>query len=263
MANIVIPFAAVTQNPVPTAGFNNNFTEVANKFNAYAVQTDVAKVIGVTHTFSVAQNIAGLNMTGDILFTDATYDLGKAGATRPRDGFFSRNLTVGLTMTATTLVGALSAASLSGTSLPAAIVTSSLQTFGVLGGNLLFTDATYDIGASGANRPRDGFFSRNMVVGGALNTGGAVTIAAGGLAVTGGAVVSTGDLTVSAGGVIITGAGNTVAIGGNNVLGSRKPGWATQTGSQTRADMGASPSAATVASTLDALIMDLRSHGMI
>lgn len=34
------------------------------------------------------------------------------------------------------------------------------------GGNLIFTDATYDIGASGATRPRDLFLSRNAVVGG-------------------------------------------------------------------------------------------------
>lgn len=34
-------------------------------------------------------------MVSDLLFTDATYDIGKSGATRPRDGFFSRNLFVG------------------------------------------------------------------------------------------------------------------------------------------------------------------------
>lgn len=37
---------------------------------------------------------------------------------------------------------------------------------GTLTGSLLFTDATYDIGASGATRPRDLFLSRNLVVGG-------------------------------------------------------------------------------------------------
>ena len=42
------------------------------------------------------QTIAGTKtLVGDLLFTDATYDIGKGGATRPRDGFFSRNLTVG------------------------------------------------------------------------------------------------------------------------------------------------------------------------
>lgn len=44
-----------------------------------------------------------------------------------------------------------------------------------LGMDLLFTDATYDIGKSGATRPRDGFFSRNLVVGGTGLFGGALT----------------------------------------------------------------------------------------
>ena len=35
----------------------------------------------------------------DLKFVDATYDLGKSGATRPRDGFFSRNVTIGGTLT--------------------------------------------------------------------------------------------------------------------------------------------------------------------
>jgi microcystin-dependent protein len=42
-------------------------------------------------------------------------------------------------------------------------------------GNLLFTDATYDIGASGATRPRDLHLSRNAVIGGALTVTGAVS----------------------------------------------------------------------------------------
>lgn len=40
-------------------------------------------------------NKAGDTMTGDLLFTDNLYDIGKSGATRPRDGFFSRNLYAG------------------------------------------------------------------------------------------------------------------------------------------------------------------------
>ena len=39
-------------------------------------------------------------------------------------------------------------------------------TGGTLTGNLLFTDASYDIGATGATRPRDLFLSRNAVIGG-------------------------------------------------------------------------------------------------
>ena len=46
----------------------------------------------ITGTFLA---ITGGTLTGDLLFTDAIFDIGKSGATRPRDGFFSRNLTVG------------------------------------------------------------------------------------------------------------------------------------------------------------------------
>lgn len=50
-----------------------------------------------------------------------------------------------------------------------------------IGGNvvsdLLFTDATYDIGASGATRPRDLFLSRNAVIGGTLGVTGLATFA--------------------------------------------------------------------------------------
>jgi len=49
-------------------------------------------------------------------------------------------------------------------------------TGGTLTGNLLFTDATYDIGASGATRPRDLFLSRNAVMSGTLNVTGHVTL---------------------------------------------------------------------------------------
>lgn len=94
MANIVIPFAAVALAVVPSVGFNNNFTEIATKFNTYAVQTDVAKVITASHTWNASQT-----MGGDLLFTDGLYDVGKTGATRPRDGFFSRNFTIGQVLT--------------------------------------------------------------------------------------------------------------------------------------------------------------------
>src|SRR3990167_9929940 len=43
---------------------------------------------------------------------------------------------------------------------------------GTMTGNLLFTDATYDIGASGATRPRDFYLSRNAVFGGTISVSG-------------------------------------------------------------------------------------------
>src|SRR3990167_8775744 len=42
--------------------------------------------------------------------------------------------------------------------------------------NLIFTDATYDIGASGATRPRDLFLSRNATIGGTIGVTGAATL---------------------------------------------------------------------------------------
>src|SRR5512142_248760 len=46
------------------------------------------------------------NILSDLLFTDATYDIGKSGATRPRDLFLSRNAVVGGNLTAPKLVPA-------------------------------------------------------------------------------------------------------------------------------------------------------------
>lgn len=45
--------------------------------------------------------IAGGTLTGDLKFTDASFDIGKSGATRPRDGFFSRNVVIGGTLAVT------------------------------------------------------------------------------------------------------------------------------------------------------------------
>jgi len=54
--------------------------------------------------------------------------------------------------------------------------------------DVLFVDATYDIGKSGASRPRDFFQSRNATIGGTLGVVGAATVAT--LAVTGAATLS-------------------------------------------------------------------------
>jgi hypothetical protein len=63
---------------------------------------DDSRITGALSSATAATTylpLAGGTLTGDLLFTDATYDIGKSGATRPRDGFFSRNLTVGGTST--------------------------------------------------------------------------------------------------------------------------------------------------------------------
>ena len=113
------------------------------KFTGLAAGT----VAGDSTRYEQVLLLAGGTMTGNLLFTDATYDIGASGATRPRDLFLSRNAVIGGT---TTLTGAVVS-------------------------NLIFTDATYDIGASGATRPRDLFLSRNAVIGGTLGVTGVTT----------------------------------------------------------------------------------------
>lgn len=62
--------------------------------------------------------------------------------------------------------------------------------------DLKFTDASYDIGKSGATRPRHGYFSGNLVAGGTLAITGATTLT-GAAALNGGATV-TGDIYTTA-----------------------------------------------------------------
>jgi hypothetical protein len=68
---------------------------------------------------------------------------------------------------------------------------------GIMKGDLLFTDALYDIGKSGATRPRDGFFSRDVKVGGTLIVTGAATLNFG-LDVVNGLSVNTNSIVGSA-----------------------------------------------------------------
>ena len=49
--------------------------------------------------------INGGTLTGDLKFTDASFDIGKSGATRPRDAFLSRDLVVGGAITGVSLTG--------------------------------------------------------------------------------------------------------------------------------------------------------------
>lgn len=118
------------------------------------LQGNLAVGNAVTDTVTFTATI-----TSHLLFTDATYDIGASGATRPRDLFLSRNAVVG---------GTLSVA-------------------GNVVSNLTFTDATYDIGASGATRPRDLFLSRNAKVSGlAFLAASELTIATGAVTATAG-----------------------------------------------------------------------------
>ena len=93
------------------------------------------------------------------------------------------------TLTATTIGGTLSTAA-----------QANVTSLGTLAANLLFVDATYDIGASGATRPRDFFLSRNATIGGTVTSVGLLTAQAG-LTVSGGltsllGILQTGGIAV-------------------------------------------------------------------
>ena len=52
-----------------------------------------------TEIVAIENALLGTNhLAHDLLFVDATYDIGKSGATRPRDFFLSRNATIGGTL---------------------------------------------------------------------------------------------------------------------------------------------------------------------
>lgn len=136
--------------------------------DAVVTNLDADKVDGF-HASSFAKlDVAN---AGSLLFVDATHDIGASGATRPRDLFLSRNATIGGTLGVTgntTLSGTLGVTGVA--TFTAAPVFNGGITLPTLTQNLLFTDATYDIGASGATRPRDLWLSRNAEVGGTVRS---------------------------------------------------------------------------------------------
>lgn len=98
MALIGVLQTLVDGQVITAAQHNSNYGDIKTAFNTSAVLTDVAKTITVSHLWAASQTFAGATMTGDLLFTDATFDIGKTGATRPRHGFFSGDVTVGGTL---------------------------------------------------------------------------------------------------------------------------------------------------------------------
>jgi hypothetical protein len=115
-------------------------------------------------------------INSNLLFTDNTYDIGASGATRPRNLFLAGaatiggNLSVGGTLT---LTGGLT---LNGNVTVGDSAADTLTINSTVTSNLIFTDNTYDIGASGATRPRNLFLAGNATVGGAQTLTGALTV---------------------------------------------------------------------------------------
>ncbi len=115
-------------------------------------------------------------INSSLLFTDNTYDIGASGATRPRNLFLAGaatiggNLSVGGTLTLTGGVN------LNGNVTVGDSAADTLTINATITSNLIFTDNTYDIGASGATRPRNLFLAGNATIGGAQTLTGALTV---------------------------------------------------------------------------------------
>jgi hypothetical protein len=143
-------------NPDTSAFIISNAGDLAintNKFTVAAASGNT--VIGGT-----------TSLAGNVTFaTDATYDIGASGATRPRDLYLSRNLVVGGTLTLAGGVNLNGNVTIGDASSDTLTITSTITS------NLIFTDNTYDIGASGATRPRNAFLAGNLGVGGVYTAG--------------------------------------------------------------------------------------------
>ena len=130
----------------------------------FAVSSTLCQAIGVAVsaiTINTAGTIrlAGIVSTASAVVTGSTYYVSAtAGGITTVAPALSR--TVGVATTTSTL---LLAATTAVTLLPNPITQ-----------DLLFVDATYDIGKSGASRPRDLFLSRNETVGGTLLVTGGI-----------------------------------------------------------------------------------------
>ena len=173
-ASSQMPALRVTQGG---SGYALIVEDAANPDTSAFIISNAGDLAINTNKFTVAAAsgntvIAGTtSLNGNVTFaTDATYDIGASGATRPRDLFLSRNLVVGGTLT---LAGGVN---LNGNVTIGDASTDTLTINSTITSNLIFTDNTYDIGASGATRPRNLFLAGNATIGGAQTLTGALTV---------------------------------------------------------------------------------------
>ncbi len=176
--------------------------------------------------------LSGSSSDGNIFFGDAAdNDVGKIAYSHSANSLaFTTNGATALTLSsaqAATFAGDVSVGGAltltGGLTLNGAVVvgdsaSDTLTVNATVTSDLLFTDATYDIGASGATRPRDLFLSRNAVMGGTLGVTGLIT-ATGGVSgsLTGNV---TGDLSGNVTGGTISGTTGTFsgAVNANNLV---------------------------------------------
>lgn len=145
-ATITNPFALYIAAGNTYLGGTLNVNSSATLGGAVTLGTTSANAVTVNGT-----------ITSNLIFTDNTYDIGASGATRPRDLFLSRSLTVG----GNTTLGDAAA--------------DTVTVNGTVTSNLIFTDNTYDIGASGATRPRNLFLAGSATLGAGATSAGNIT----------------------------------------------------------------------------------------
>lgn len=204
MANIVIPNSFTASTLIKSADVNANNAEIQSKFNTYAVQTDVAKTITASHTFTPNQTF-----NGGIVVTGASTTGTINGQTVTSAANFTGSVTVanGLTVNAGAISGLQLA--LSGNQL-----------------NEFFTNANAAIAvnysgyAGGTTQSRDltVYDGKNVAVVSVVGSTKSTTLAGPLTVQSGGATVTAGGLTVSAGGATIT--GNSSVTGTLNVTGA-------------------------------------------
>jgi hypothetical protein len=115
-------------------------------------------------------------ITSHLLFTDNTYDIGASGATRPRNLFLAGNATVGGNLSVGGTLTLTGGVNLNGNVTVGDSSADTLTINATITSNLLFTDNTYDIGASGATRPRNLFLAGNATIGGNTTMTGSLTV---------------------------------------------------------------------------------------
>jgi hypothetical protein len=144
---------------------------------------------------------------------------------------------------------------------------------GNITGDLLFTDATYDIGKSGTTRPRDGFFSRSLVADTSVTSGQVEATGVNGFILGPWNIsLSVGNIVFYTGGnkAVIDTSGNVTAegafkVGANQVIGARDTGWTAMTGSSNKATAydTSTVTTAQLAGRVMALQTALTTHGLI
>ena len=139
--------------------------------------------------------LTGGTLTGNLLFTDNTVDIGAFGATRPRDEFLSRNLTVGGSITSgpgtpndgTTVIGklakfttlgVLTLATTADTTIPVFLITNQVASGGACAGGVCSWYA--DSGPANCTFDAGGVTDKNLVVNSTATNGDCMKQASGG-----------------------------------------------------------------------------------